>query len=178
MPHVQLRLPPDASGPPWEADLWPSAPIWPTWASQSDPRRGLKQLTEIDVAVVAELWLMGDYVCDVRCFLTHRILNPDKTSETAATAQTHRNFPFVRLIYMLDLKLIMLMMNPALVLASVWFYFSFRVMNVQTFDVFCKGCTETVSRSVQFDPHFFGLKIGLTFYFFMKCCGLFSFKKH
>ncbi len=148
MPHVQLRLPPDAIGPPWETDLWPSAPIWPTWASQSDPRRGLKQLKEIDVAVVAELWLMGDYVCDV-----HRILNPDKTSETAATAQTHRNFPFVRLIYMLDLKLIMLMMNPALVLGSVWFYFSFRVMNVQTFDVFCKGCTETVSRSVQFDPH-------------------------
>ncbi len=51
-------------------------------------------------------------------------------------------------------------------------YFSFRVMNVQTFDVFCKGCTEM--RSVQFDPHLIFWFENWFVYFFMKCCGLFS----
>lgn len=72
---------------------------------------------------------MGDYVSDgfdVRrlkgYFLlcaggTHRMLNRDKTSETKADALGI--FPFVKLIYMLDLKLIILMTNPALVLGSV-----------------------------------------------------------
>lgn len=143
MTHLQLRFPPLAVGPPGETDLWPSAPVWPTWASQSNHRHGFKQLKEIKGmrSARARLWSLS---CDswgitclmaLMCALLPRLFsavcrrdapnvkarinlwnNNNNSTDTLGT------FAFVKLIYMHDLKLIILIMNPALVLGSVWFF--------------------------------------------------------
>ncbi len=105
-------------------------------------------------------------------------------------------FPFVKLIYMLDLKLIILMTNPALVLGSVWFFWKLvkllvisslnlvTWMCMQRFDTCFVKAAQKLLRVLfrgQFSLTpiwFFGLKIGLTIYFFIRFCGLLSFKKH
>lgn len=67
MTHLQLKFPPVAVGPPCETDLWPSARIWPTCASQSNHWHQFKQQKEINAAAPNALNVRWDQrVCGCR----------------------------------------------------------------------------------------------------------------